>query len=383
MKFKTFAYAAASFMAAVACSGNYDPNAGEYDDGKIVAPYYISVDKPTIEADGIDAATFKVVDSKGHDLMTDDNLGYLYFMNVKTEKRLDRNTTSFSAFENGEYEFVGIYRGTKTENTVKIKAQNREKYELYHKNIGIYDITSVNCSNCPTMVANLAALPAEQKDHIVVLACHSYYQGEDPFALTLGASDLGNTLLSRFKGTGYPSAVFALEKLQSGPASSLLIDNINEQRLNHPASVGIKINNTYNASTGVLTINATAKASAAGKYQFGYAVMADNVYYPDGSSVDGIYNDVVVTCSGTILGFYGDDYLTGEEDKLLRAQELADGEEMNREFNITLNIGSASSYFKNATYKVAVFVIKNTGTSYYMDNIAECAMDSSVDYRYN
>ncbi|MGM9748922.1 MAG: hypothetical protein ACI3ZN_08970 [Candidatus Cryptobacteroides sp.] len=383
MKYKAMLFSAVAFISAVSCSGNIDPNDSGYDDGVITPPYTISVDKAVIEADGVDCATFKVTDAKGHDLTDEDNLGYLYFMDVATEKRLDRRSVSFSAFSDGEYEFVGIYRGVNTENTVKIKAQNRAKYELYHKNVAIYDITSVNCVNCPAMVKALEELPEEQKEHSIVLACHSYFQGNDPFALPVGSSDLGNTLLARFGGTGYPSAIFSLDELQSGAASSSLIANINKQRLEHPATIGIKISNSYDKTAGELTINANAKASASGTYQFGYAVMADNVSYPEGYAVDGIYNDVVIGCSSTILGFFDESKLTDEASKLLIPKNLKEGEEMSQTFKLTINLNSGSSAFANSSYKVAVFVVKNVGTSYYMDNIAVCPLNGNVDYKYN
>ena len=62
----------------------------------------ISVDKTQIESDGIDMATFTIVDGSGKVITTDANKGSVYFKNVKTGKRLPRYSKGFSSIADGE-----------------------------------------------------------------------------------------------------------------------------------------------------------------------------------------------------------------------------------------------------------------------------------------
>ena len=78
-----------------ACEGTGGDNTGNADDFAM----FIEVNKTEIEADGKDAATFVIKDSKGNILSTETNLGYVSFKNVETEERLDRYETDFTSID--------------------------------------------------------------------------------------------------------------------------------------------------------------------------------------------------------------------------------------------------------------------------------------------
>ena len=130
--------------------------------------YYIYVDKTGIESDGIDLARFTIKNGKGDVLSTYDNMGSVFYENVATGVRLPRYSESFSSIQDGEFEFVGIYKGKKTVNTVSITSSNRASYELYHKNVAVFKLTATTCPNCPSMTDALNGLDDDAKDHSIV-----------------------------------------------------------------------------------------------------------------------------------------------------------------------------------------------------------------------
>ena len=143
--------------------------------------YYIYVDKEVIEADGKDVATFTVKDQDDNIISTEANMGKVWYENVATGVRLDRYSTGFSAMADGESEFAGIVSGTRTVNTVKIKTQNRKKYEVFHKNVTVFKLTATWCPNCPSMTTVLEGLDEETAGHTIILACHNTDRFSVPF----------------------------------------------------------------------------------------------------------------------------------------------------------------------------------------------------------
>ena len=88
----------------------------------------LSVDKQTIEADGEDYCTFSLK-LDGQELMDEDNtLANVYIVHEKSGSRLERYATTFSAVKNGDYSFVATYKGQQSDNSVQVKAINRQNY---------------------------------------------------------------------------------------------------------------------------------------------------------------------------------------------------------------------------------------------------------------
>lgn len=328
--------------------------------------YIISVDKTTIEADGRDVATFTVKDAQGNDLM-EQYLASIYFKNVATGERLDRKSTGFSSVIDGEYEFVATFRGEETANSVTIKVQNRAKYEKYKQRVAIYQLTGTWCAYCPQMVTGLEGISAIWKEHSLVMAVHAgSASADDPYALSMGSGDLGSVMLAAFNGAGYPSCVYELNTLNGDRAAADIQKNIEYYLVNHPATCGVKIASTRREGT-TITIDAAVTSSVGGSYDLGYAILLDNQSYPSGTSLDGMYHDIVCAVSGNFLSMSSDKFT------------LAENEERTKTFTIE----NFPDNLADKDLRVVVFALSQSGGRAITDNLAVCAMGESIDYVLN
>ena len=341
-----------------------------------VQVYTLSVDKNVIEADGKDKAVFTITDAEGNVITTEDNMGRIYFKNVSTGFSLPRRSISFSSIANGEYEFSGSFRNIQTKNTVKIKAQNRKKYELYHRNIGLFKCTSVWCSACPglsDMLYELHSKDMESKEHSVILSCHGKFDGkQDIFAINTGSTDLGNAMIAKYGGSGWPTLIYDMEKSETGVplSASELSEKVMARRLEHPATCGIKIISS-SVDGNAIKVTASMKTSAAGSYDLTAALVKDNLYYDGGYSVggQGIFDDVLIAIQSNFMMY------SNETGKSMNA-----GEEMTRTF--TFDFGANLPALTDLEV-VAFAHRKTTNGRTVMDNIISVPFGQTSEYILN
>ena len=350
-----------SVLITVACSSDMEQQV-----------YTLSVDKNVIEADGRDMAVFTITDAAGNVMTTSANMGKIYFKNVKTGFNLARRSEGFTSIANGEYEFVGMCMGVMTANTVKIKAQNRRNYELYHRNVGLFKCTSVWCSACPELSARLHVLDEESAAHSVVLSCHGKFDGkQDVFAIKFGGTDLGNMMVSTFRGSGWPTLVYDLDYAHTGAGVTLseLAENIMNRRLEHPATCGLKIDNCV-VENNAVKVTVSMKTSAAGNYDITAALVQDGLSYTEGFSVDGkgIHDDVLIAIQSNFMTY------SSETGKSLLA-----GEEVTREF--VFDFGTSAPGAEGLS--VVAFAHRKASNSSIMDNIISVPFGQTSEYVLN
>lgn len=339
------------------------------DGGETPAPtdgYTISVDKTTIEADGVDTANFTVLDANGVNLM-ETSLSSIYFIDINTGERLERKSEGFSSVLNGEYTFKATYRGEETVNSVTIKVQNRAKYEQYKQRVAIYQLTGTWCTYCPQMVAGLEGMVDTWKEHSLVMAAHAgSVSDDDPFAISTAGGDLGTLFLSAFGGQGYPSCVYDLVEL-SGERSPSKIQKIIEGYLrDYPATCGVKIASTRREGK-TITIDAAVTSSTGGSYDLGYVILLDNQSYSQGTSLDGKYHDIICAFSSNLMAM-GDGKVS-----------LKQGEEHTKTFTIE----NFPEVYKDSDLRVVVFALSSKGGRTINDNLTVCSMGGSQDYELN
>lgn len=348
-----------------ACEGSDD---GEKPggNGEVKAPYTISVDKSEIEADGKDATHFILTDANGNVLTDNEQLNYIVFENTVTGNKLEAKTTAFTAVKNGTYTFKALYKNKPSENTVTVTAKNRSAYEKYFRKVAAFDITNVNCVYCPLMASALENTVEEWKQHMTVFAIHGPYDQKDPYII----GSVANNLLSKYIGSGsYPSAIFNLDYPMKGAGDAkpeFIAGVIEDQLRDNPATCGIRINSSYAGKT--ITINAGLTSSAGGKYDIAYAVLLNNGVYIGGTASDNKYNDIVVGLSPNYMAMSAD------------AFTVAANEEHTGTTTFELKEDIADNL---ANYRVAVFALRNSGNKVIIDNVAECNLGGSVDYKLN
>jgi hypothetical protein len=374
MKFKSFMFAALAAFAFIGCDTPepVGPNGPGGDEPTPTEAYTIQVDKATIEADGVDFATFSILDKDGNDVLVNadgsdsDMLSKTYFVFADSGKRLERKTKTFSTIKNGEYEFYATIRGERTANTVKVTVQNRAKYEKYLQKVCVYQLTATWCGYCPEMTEGLGLLRNGQyADNVIVLACHA----QDDYALPWENSrnyDLGTYVCASFGGGGYPYAVYDMSFGSGQRSESMLNSYIAGQLLANPATCGVMISKATIDGVGNAEITATVKADKPGKFELGYAILADN--QPGKGGSEPVYNDVVAAVS--------DNFIEMQEGVTLAADE---------EHTVTFNVSVPKLpgvAFKPADYKVVVFAHSDANGG-MVDNANICTFGSSVGYALN
>lgn len=369
---KTLFVAVLAILSA-ACSGTIDPEAGQDNiiPDELTAPFTLSVDKAEVEADGKDMVTFSLKDAYGREMLDDKNT--LQSVNIVSDQgiRVPRMEKTATFIANGSYVFSAKFKGVQSENTVEVKAQNRAKYEKFHRNVGLFKCTSVWCSACPGMARNMHNFSDDAKDHSVVVAFHGNFNDTDPFSLYVAGQDLGSYVMGYFGGSGWPTLVFDLhDVLRTSYSTSDLEAAIMQRRVDYPATCGIKVTSVAVEGT-TLKVKASLKSSEGGEYDMACAVLRDGLVFNGGYSMndDGVYNEVAVNLSESFLGFYNGE--TVEKDG-----------EISEEFSFDFGDSVPSEDVLKSFY-VAVYAHRKTAKGSVMDNIVTCDYGKSVDYRLN
>ena len=379
MKSLKYIAIALAALLAVACQGTGDPYFLEPeteeqpqptppDNGN--EPVTLSVDKTTIEADGIDKATFVLTDASGKNLVADANeLGYIYFKNTATGENMPRRTRDFSMPKNGVYTFSATYQGKPSSNTVTITVQNREKYERYHQTVALMKCTGTWCGPCAVMANYLENVGEPWSDHMAIIAAHASSGSYDPFAAY--SNELGQTLLSMYGGSGYPFLIYdALTSQQGSSGGSSTIEQvICDYLTEHPATCGVAIRSAK-LEGSTLTIRAAMTSSTGGEYDMGYILLVDNQPYAGGTIESGVYNDIVFGHSSNIVAMNNDTKFSATADQ-----------EVEKEWRIE---NFPAEAFQKEDVRVMVYALSKTeDRKNIIDNLAHCPLNGHVDYRLN
>jgi thiol-disulfide isomerase/thioredoxin len=328
------------------------------------------VDKTTIEANGVDMATFILKDENGKNLVDDANeLSYIYFKNVETNENLPRRSKSFSMPQNGVYTFKATYMGKESQNTVTITVQNREKYERYFQQVALIKCTGTWCGPCAVMANYLENVSKPWSDHMTIVAAHASGSYYDPFASY--SNELGQTLLNMYGGSGYPFLIYDAITTQEGSSggSSNIEAKIRDFLTNYPATCGVAIRSTELQGT-TLKIRAVMTSSTGGEYDMGYILLVDNQPYSGGTIESGVYNDIVFGHSSNLVAMNNQTKFTATADQ-----------EVEKEWTIE---NFPASAFAAEDVRILVYALTKTANrENIIDNLTHCPLGGSVDYLLN
>ena len=335
----------------------------EYATGK----YTLVADKTTIEANGDDKVTFTLYGPDGENLTAAAERNYVSVENETTGESLKGLT--FSGTMDGEYVFFAYYRNHTSDNKVTVKVQNRAKYEKYFKKVAIYDLTSAYCGPCAILATYLENMDPEWADRMVLFGIHGSYQGTHD-SWSRATNDVLAALMTEFGNGAYPCLVFNLDEdaTQIGSGVTSLQDAVKEiqnQISSSPAYCGIKIDTQYSEESNTYTVDAELTASMAGEFDLGCALLLDGQTMAGGEAE--VYNDIVRNITGNYMRM-------STSKKTLSADEKMT-------FSETGILPDPSEYADK--YRVAVFALRTADGKVIIDNVAECPLGSSVDYRYN
>lgn len=342
-------------LAAAACEPQETPS------GEIQAPYYLSVDKSTIEADGKDAVTLTIKDANGIVLTDEAHIKNVSLHVVENNTYLARRTNTFTSIENGDFTIEGMYLGVPCEAPLVVKAQNRSKYEVFKKKVAIYRNTATWCQNCPSMTLALDNVDDYTKARSVLMCFH----GDEDYGLVSNGNFLSGHIINIFGLPGYPSAVYSLSLAPTSRTRNDIMAAVYQELVEHPASTGIKAVSTVSGNT--VSVSAAVKASKAGRYDVGIAIVQDNM--PGTSnSYEEIYHHVVRNISGNFLSMSTSSFdLAADEEKKVEVS----------------NIQFDSANIKACRLVLFTLAKADTVTGCIIDNIVEFPVGDSVDYVLN
>ena len=366
MKRTGYIFSLLTALILTACHGFQDPNDFLVPDPQ--APFTLYVDKETIESDGSDAATLEIVDANGLVLTDPEYIRNASFYIAELDEWRSGIGSGiapnlFTSIVDGSYTITAMYSGIMCENSVTVTSQNRSKYEVFHKNVAIYRLTGTWCQYCPYMTEALANVDDYTKDHSIVFEFHN----ADEFSVQYNSSmDMAAMLLSRF-GTsddGYPYCIYSLAEGSGKRTVNDIQRLVKNQLAAAPARTGIKATSTV--ENGKVSINATVKASATGKYDMGVAILKDRCKPTSGSAYEEVYNDVVISISGNFYAMSTD------------AFELSAGDEISID-----KVCEHPDITPGSTCKVVLFTLTESGGKVVIDNAVSFKVGEDVDYRYN
>lgn len=358
------ALAALLLAGMTACEGNSGEETTGGEDKTVTPPYTIHVDKTEIEADGQQAITLTLKDANGKDLTASNQMTYISFEEITSGNMLAKNTRTFTAIKNGTYEFKAQYKSTKSENTVTVTANNRQKYEKYFRNVAVYETTNAYCPACPAMAEGLENTPAEWKQHMVLLAIHGPFDNNDPFIL----GNAANEIYIRFNKSQapYPACLYNLDTFVSGSNNglpSVVAGLLEEQMRKYPATSGIRIVGSEATADGV-TINAGFTSTKGGKYDLGYALLLDNQVHAGKE-----YDHVTVAISPNFISVMNNTAFTAAADTEITKSYSFDKVKLTED--------------QKANCSVVVFALRSEGTGSVIDNITICKLGESKEYKLN
>ena len=344
----------------VSCSGNSDETEVP-DSGEVTGPITLTVDKAKIEANGTDMATFTVTDANGKVLTTSEYIKNVYFEDVNTGDYLDRRTNTFSAVENGSHRFKAYYLDWESEE-VSVTVQNRKNYELFYRKVGVFKMTGTWCTYCPAMTSALKKVEEIMPDRMVKMAFHaSSSSATDPFHLSQTS-----TIMTRFGATGFPTCIYDLKVMSIDRNVSAIKQTLKDQIRKYPATCGIKVNTSYNSSSGEITVNAALKSSQGGEYDLVYVLVTDGLTASGGNETS--YDYTVRAISNNYMAMSTDRRFTVKA---------------NEEHTAGTFMISGATNLNSSKSRVVVYALRKVDDAYMVDNITQCSIDGSVDYIYN
>ena len=369
-------------LLSAACSGTIDPEAQDpgASGGNLIEEVpegvlRIFADKTEISADGNDVVTFTVMFGK-EDVSSEQTL--VLIREYCGEQKRSKASNKFSTVTAGTYKFTAeYYYGGKfyTDNSVTIEAKpyfSGEEKEYAQRVLAVY-FTSTGCTSCPSATKGLMAVQDANPGSVSVVAFHSHMGAmEDPmtipettsFNAVLGGFDgLPRLFWNMRQGTDLVGPSFTesyAEEIASytpqcgvSVATGLSISDHEEKQENADAVYEIKIGITSNLPS---------------IYRYLVFIVEDGIVAEQTGVKDYVHNNVVRAV------------LTSEKgDKLNDNLPLTVGVESRATKAFTL-----SPDWKKENIRVVVAASTSTdgGYTFVVNNVAECKLGESVDYKY-
>lgn len=360
------------------CHGQSDEEIPEPTDPKTEVPegtLRIFADKREIAADGNDLVTFTVMfgqedvsEAKTLQLIrTYEGKDTYMPYSVNTFSSVVPATYTFRA----EYYYAGKYE---TDNFVAVTvnpASAGGQTESYAQNFLGFQYTSTGCVNCPTLSTNLKAIQAAQPGKLSVVSLHQNFNNIDEMTHPMTAA-----YYKQIKRQGLPQ--FNANQIinddyitVSGYGEILDILSLVEQE--YPATCGVAIQSSeiVGGTPNKVKVKVGVTSNTPAVHRFQIFLVEDKVMdVQEGHSGMYEHNNVLrATSSDNVYG-----------DALNEGVPVQVGVEVSAERSVTIPEGCN---MENMRVIVAALVSYDGGSTYVVNNSAECKLGQSVDYELN
>lgn len=332
---------------------------GEHTDYPNEEGLVLSADKTSVSLEDTEGVRFTVTDN-GVDV-TDRCI----FANVTDEVPLYLEEPVFVSRRPGTYTFQAFYGDNMMPtNEVAVRVRNTDGgTSNFYRRILVADYTGTWCSYCYQMVNSINSVAKNYPDRLMVLAIHV----DDEYSLGNESS-----LESAFNITGLPTAVVDWRDVVTNAGGAYgLTKAVDTSLENDPTMCGISISTKL--ENGVLTVNTNTCFLERNNYKIGVVLVEDGIVGTQ-ASVNGNYTHNNMVRAYATKAF-GDDV----KSNTTQSTDIAAGEEVNGTYTLKF-----SSDWKKENCRVVVYALKKQAdsSSYAVNNVQDCRIDSSIAFEY-
>lgn len=378
-KFYRYLLAFAAALAAAACSGTIDPEAGNNDDvpqedPKTQVPegvLRIFADKTQISADGNDEVTFTVM--YGSEDVSNAKTLQLIRTFAGEQKYMAYGANRFSTVTAGTYEFSAkyYYAGNNyTDNSVTIEAKpffSGEEKAYARRYFGTL-FTSTGCNSCPLAAKSLKKLQEENPGEIILAAFHADMTVPDP--MTIPETYELQSQLGGF--TGLPAFFWNMRE-DSYTGGAAFTESFNEEKARYETFCGVALNTAYDAATSNLDVEVGITSNSPAVFRYMLILVEDDIqakgdFAQNGQSDSYIHYNVVRDVATSVAG-----------EKLNDNLPLTVGVEVKANKTVAI---SPDWNIDNMRVIAVAMTSDDGGYNWTVNNVNECRIGESASYLY-
>lgn len=369
----------AAALAAVACSGTIDPEAGNEDDipqedPKTQVPEGVLrmfADKNQVLADGNDEVTFTVM--YGSEDVSNAKTLQLIRTFGSEQKYMAYGANKFSTVTAGTYEFSAkyYYAGNNyTDNSVSIEAKpffsGEEK--AYAKRYFGTLFTSTGCNSCPLAAKGLKKLQEDNAGEIILAAFHADMTVPDP--MTIQETYELQSQLGGF--TGLPAFFWNMRE-DSYTGGAVFADSFSDEKARYETFSGVALNTTFDAASSKLDVEVAVTSNTPAVFRYMLLLVEDNIpatgeYAQNGQSDSYIHYNVVRDVVTPVAG-----------EKLNDNLPFTVGVEVKANRSVTI---SPDWNIDNMRVVAVAMTSDDGGYNWTANNVNECRLGESASYLY-
>ena len=308
----------------------------------------IFADKTEISADGVDQVTFKVM--YGSEEVTSKKTMTITVKGKDSQYDLPAGAGSFSTAVAGTYTFTATYYyggDIVTDNSVTVEATKVQTGKYYQKLLAM-QFTSTLCPSCPSLSSTLKSISKNYPDRMC-----------DTFFKSVSDSD------------GLPAFAFNVRKNTEHIISEYnkIENELKRQLRDYPATCGVAIESSVSDGKADITVKITSEVASKMKYHI--FLVEDGLDYDQlGSNGGYVHDNVLRVCkSDSVWG-----------TNLNSGKALEPGIEYTVHASVPLE---ADWKVTNMRVVALAMTSSDGGMTYGCNNLNDCALGASADYKLN